>query len=174
VSDDDGTIEEQLTLIGLPKPVPMIGYDEEHDPKAFPTLPDPGGDVGHAIGHNHPATSHEAEANSRGQQAKERAWALSFLHTVGERGCTVAECADPALNLYTSRNQCSISFIWMRRSGWARRVLVTDPRAKYSDEKPKGRYVSRMVGPHSSGVVHVMTEKGRMEYARRYLGGTVS
>jgi len=169
MSDDDG---ENLTLFGMPKPVPNIAYDEEYDAKAYPVLPDPGGDVGHVIGRLHPATSHEAEANSRGQQARERTDALAFLFSCGERGCTVAECADRALDLYASRNQCSVSFIWMRRSGWARRVLFTDPRKRYPDEKVKGRHVARMVGPHSSGVVHVMTEKGRMEFARRY--GTVA
>lgn len=150
-------------------------YDEEYYRRNEGHLNDPGNPFeGHAIGRDHASTADDAEYQSRPHQARERPHALKQVYEAGAHGITPIECAEPHLAIYRSPNQCSVSFIWMRRRGWARRVLASE-RPPAADEKvvtaPNGGpYLARATGTSRGwSVIHVMTDEGRMEYARRYL-----
>ena len=151
--------------------------DDYYNPRARKTyfakghLPEPGVAMGHAVGHDHPDSSFEAEFQSRGSTARQRDYVLRWLYTVGDFGSTVSECKESRSWLFKgSPNEASIPFGWARAGGWARHVRSTEPRSRLARETVDSKgIVRRPTVTGAPACVHVLTNQGRAEYERRYL-----
>lgn len=144
----------------------MTLFDDDlpDDDEPLPDPVDP--TVQRATGHAHPDTSREAARNNTVTFASERGKVLDAIAASGLRGMTAAECTEQCA--LRSRNQTAIALLELRKLGWIERVTSRITRPVYGDEVVKGDgFFARATGPHSEGVVHVLTPQGRMDYARR-------
>lgn len=113
-------------------------------------LPDPEDPKPGKAGRDHPPTSKQSAQRGAPGFATQRGIVLAYVAT-RSRGATAAEVADAH---GWSRNQIATRLLELREQGWLQHAI--------EDGEP----VVRSTGGGHSGLVHVLREDARMDYAR--------